>query len=91
MTTLRDTEAALLRLNEALAELRQTVSEAHAARKDLTNEVRKRRQEVADALADEVARQVGEATRAVLAEMREAAGAVISRLERDWRQKLGLT
>lgn len=85
-----DIVALLERATVARDELRQTIRDAHAARKDLRQDVVASRERVATALEAEVTRQVHALTEIVLTELRDAASAAIDELVRDWRAKLGL-
>jgi hypothetical protein len=81
---------ALSQLNEATAELRQTIKQAHAARKDLHAAVREQRDAISRAIEEETARQVGVLSEEVRDAMKAAVLETMSRFEADWRVKLGL-
>ena len=89
--TSQDILKALAQLNEATAELRQTIKQAHAARKDLHAEVRAQRDAISKAIEEETAKQVGILSEEVKEAMRTAVLETMSRFEADWRVKLGLS
>src|SRR5438270_12759459 len=82
---------ALAQANDATIELRRTVKDAHAARKDLTATVKEHRDAVNRAIEEEVARQVSAVTEQVREEMRAAVTETMARFEADWRAKVGLS
>ena len=88
--TSQDILKALGQLNEATAELRRTIKEAHAARKDLHAEVRAQRDAITKAIEEATARQVGVISEEVREAMRTAVLETMSRFEADWRTKLGI-
>jgi hypothetical protein len=81
---------ALGQLNDATAELRRTIKDAHAARKDLHASVREQRDAISRAIEEETARQVGLLSDEVREAMRTAVLKTMNDFEADWRTKLGL-
>jgi hypothetical protein len=88
--TSQDILKALAQLNEATAELRQTIKLAHAARKDLSATIKDQRDAISKAIEEETERQVGVLSDEVREAMKTAVTETMSRFEADWRLKLGL-
>jgi len=89
--TSQDIVKALGQLQEATAELRQTIKEAHVARKDLLAAVKEQKEAITRAIDEEITRQVGGLADDVREKMRTAVTETMSRFEADWRAKLGLS
>ena len=88
--TSQDILKALGQLQDATAELRHAIKEAHTARKDLLAAVKQQKDTITKAIDEEVTRQVGELSEEVRQAMRTAVLETMSRFEADWRTKLGL-
>lgn len=78
------------KLGEAVIEARQTIAEAHSARKELVHAIKDAKREIAAEITQQVTEVVQELGTAAQEEMRTTVGTTISRLEADWRAKLGL-
>jgi septal ring factor EnvC (AmiA/AmiB activator) len=89
--TSQDILKALAQLNEATAELRHTIKDAHAARRDLNAAVKDQRDAISKAIEEETAKQVGVLSEEVREAMKVAVVETMNRFEADWRVKLGLT
>jgi len=81
---------ALGQLQEATAEARRTIKEAHVARKDLLAAVKEQRDAITRAIDEEVGRRVAEISDETRDQMRQAVVDTMARFEADWRAKLGL-
>lgn len=83
-------EDVLKKLTIATEEARATIREVHEARSAALDVVKKQRQQIADTIVKEIADQVEQLGTAAYAEMRARIDQVITRIETDWRAKLGL-
>lgn len=90
VTQFRELEDLLKKITTAGDDLKRTLSEAHGARRDLAREMRANKDLIANTMTEEVARVVGELADETRAELHEAVEKVITRIEADWRDKLGL-
>lgn len=77
-------------LAEANAEAKATVQELHQARKELIDVQKKERNRVTNLLTEEVSAQVRILADKAYQEMIEKANDILERIEKDWREKLGL-
>jgi hypothetical protein len=90
VTQFKELEDLLKRITEAGDELKTTLSQAHAARRDLTREVKANKELIVNTVVEEVARAVGQLVEEARTELHEAVQRVITGIEADWREKLGL-
>lgn len=75
---------------EATDEAKKTIQELHQARKELIDVQKKERNRISNLLVDEISTQVGKLSEEAYKEMIEKANEILERLEKDWREKLGL-
>lgn len=90
MTQFRELEELLKKITEAGDELKATLSQAHGARRDLLREIKTNKDLIVNTITEEVARTVAQLGDEARSELHEAVQKVISGIEADWREKLGL-
>jgi len=90
MATAQEIQRTLEAIGTAITEARQATAEAHSARKELIHAVKDAKREIAAELTTQVTAVVEEMGAAAQEEMRTSVSNVISRLEADWRIRLGL-
>lgn len=83
-------EQLLAKMVEARDELRETIGQAHAARKDLLHTIKTEIDTLRQIITDEVHSAVGALGEVAAEEMATSITKVINRIEADWRDKLGL-
>lgn len=90
MATPQEIESMLVKLTQATQDAKTATAEAHAARRDLRDEMKRQRDAITDAIVAEVATQVGALADGVRADMENRVNVVIDGLAADWRRALGL-
>lgn len=90
MTQFKELEDLLKKIAAAGNELKTTLSEAHATKKDFTAELKKHKDLVVNTVVEEVARTVAQLAEETRAELHAGVERVIAGIEADWREKLGL-
>lgn len=84
-------EELLAKMVTARDELRETIGMAHAARKDLLGTIKTETDTLRSLIAETVTAAVEVLGDAAAERMRDQVIEVITRIERDWREKLGLS
>lgn len=87
---MNEMERLLIKMEEAQASLKATISEANGTTKNLNGAVKAAKERITTEIIAEVTRQVDELKADSAEEMRRSVSDVIRHIERDWRAKLGL-
>lgn len=83
-------EDQLKKVLQAKKEVDETLRELHSERKATRELIKQNRKAVDDAIQQEVRTQIGRIAEDISTAMVNEAVLVMERLERDWREKLGL-
>ena len=86
----RSSEEVLQDLVNATLEAKNTIRELHEARSAAMDVIKKQRGQIVEAIAAEVKAQVSEVINEAHELVLSSAGEMIDRIEKDWREKLGL-
>ena len=90
MTQFKELEDLLKKITDGGDELKSLLGQAHGVMRDFKREIKASKDLILNTVAEEVGKMVGELADETRADMHATVDRVITSIETEWREKLGL-